>query len=382
MIPYGRQDIRQEDIDAVVEVLQSDFITQGPVIPGFEAALAKKCGAAHAVAVNSATSALHVAVAALGLGEGDLMWTTPITFVASANCGRYMGADVDFVDIDPDTFNMCPKALAAKLEQAKRAGRLPKIIIPVHMCGQSCDMRAIAELVRPFGIKIIEDASHAVGGGYLGNPVGSCQFSDVTVFSFHPVKIITTAEGGMALTNDQKLANCMQELRSHGITRSPIRMTRAPDGPWYYQQVDLGWNYRMTEMQAALGLCQLKRLVEYVDARNNLADRYDRLLTDLPLGVPGRLEGARSAFHLYVIRLHDASCRSAVFEELRADGIGVNVHYIPVHLQPYYGRLGFTDGDFPKAEAYYRRAISIPLYATMTEAQQDEVVDRLTEVLP
>lgn len=381
MIPYGRQDIRQQDLDAVVEVLKSDFITQGPVVPMFEAALAQKFAAAHAVAMNSATSALHVAVAALGLGPGDLMWTTPNTFVASANCGRYVGADVDFVDIDPDTFNMCPKALAAKLKKAQAVGRMPKIVIPVHMCGQPSVMREIADLVRPHGIRVIEDASHAVGASYNGQPVGSCQFSDITVFSFHPVKIITTAEGGMALTNDPDLANRMALLRSHGITRDPALMTHESDGPWYYQQIELGWNYRMTELQAALGLSQQERLAEYINARNALADRYDRLLADLPLDLPGRLEGARSAFHLYVIRLHDPARRRFVFEALRAKGVGVNLHYIPVHLQPYYRNLGFTDGDFPVAENYYRRAISIPLYATMTEAQQEEVVERLTEIL-
>lgn len=381
MIPYGRQDIRQEDLDAVIEVLKSDFITQGPLVPRFEAALSEQSGAAHAVAMNSATSALHVAVAALGLGPGDLMWTSPITFVASANCGRYMGADVDFVDIDPDTFNMCPRALAAKLEQAKAEGRLPKVIIPVHMCGQSTDTRKIAELVRPFGIRIVEDASHAVGGSYLGQPVGSCQFSDITVFSFHPVKIITTAEGGMALTNDPQLAARMGRLRSHGITRDPALMTHAPDGPWYYQQVELGWNFRMTEMQAALGLSQQERLGEYIDARNALADRYDQLLEALPLDRPGRMEGTRSAFHLYVIRLHDATRHRAVFETLRAEGIGVNLHYIPVHLQPYYRALGFTDGDFPASEAYYSRAISIPLFATLSETDQDTVVAGLTKAL-
>lgn len=381
MIPYGRQDVRQQDLDAVIEVLKSDFITQGPVVPQFEAALAEKSGAAYAVAMNSATSALHVAVAALGLGQGDLMWTTPITFVASANCGRYVGADVDFVDIDPDTFNMCPKALAAKLAQAKAAGRLPKVIVPVHMCGQSSATREIAELVRPYGIRIVEDASHAVGGSYLGQPVGSCQFSDITVFSFHPVKIITTAEGGMALTNDPELAARMELLRSHGITRDPARMTHAPDGPWYYQQVELGWNYRMTEMQAALGLSQQERLAEYVNVRNVLADRYDQLLTNLPLDLPGRLEGAHSAFHLYVIRLHDAARRSSVFESLRAEGIGVNLHYIPVHLQPYYRDLGFCEGDFPAAEDYYSRVISIPLHATLSEANQHAVVAGLTKAL-
>ena len=381
MIPYGRQDIRQEDLDAVAEVLRSDFITQGPVVPRFENALAEKSGASHAVAMNSATSALHAAVAALGLGQGDLMWTSPITFVASANCGRYVGADVDFVDIDADTFNMCPKALEEKLKTAAKSGRLPKVIIPVHMCGQSADMRKISELVRPYGIKIVEDASHAVGGSYLGKPVGSCQFSEITIFSFHPVKIITTAEGGMAMTNDSELAARMEWLRSHGITRDADLMTQEPDGPWYYQQIELGWNYRMTEMQAALGLSQQERLAEYIDARNALADRYDRLLSNLPLDLPGRLEGTRSAFHLYVIRLRDASRRRAVFEYLRENGIGVNLHYIPVHLQPYYRDLGFTDGDFPAAEAYYKRAISIPLFFGLNDEDQDQVVAALARAL-
>jgi UDP-4-amino-4,6-dideoxy-N-acetyl-beta-L-altrosamine transaminase len=331
--------------------------------------------------MNSATSALHVAVVALGLGQGDLMWTTPITFVASANCGRYVGADVDFVDIDPETFNMCPRALATKLAQAEAAGRLPKVIVPVHMCGQSAAMCEIAELVRPYGIRIVEDASHAVGGRYRDQPVGSCQYSDITIFSFHPVKIITTAEGGMALTNDVELAARMELLRSHGITRDPTRMTQDSDGPWYYQQVELGWNYRMTEIQAALGLSQQLRLADYVEARNALANRYDRLLADLPLDLPGRLEATRSAFHLYVIRLHDASRRREVFETLRANGIGVNLHYIPVHLQPYYRDLGFAEGDFPAAEDYYSRAISIPLFAQLSEVEQDEVVARILEAL-
>ena len=374
MIPYGRQDISSEDIDAVVKVLKSDFITQGPVVPRFEAALAGKVGVAHAVAMSSATAALHVAVAALDLGPGDLLWTTPITFVASANCGRYVGADVDFVDIDPETFNMCPVALAAKLEKAKAEGRLPKIIVPVHMCGQSAAMREIANLVRPHGIRIIEDASHAVGASYLGEPVGSCKYSDIAVFSFHPVKIITTGEGGMALTNDTKIAARLERLRSHGVTRDDDLMTQEPDGSWYYQQIELGWNYRMTEMHAALGLEQQKRLAEFVDRRNSLADRYDRLLADMPLDRPGRLKDARSSFHLYVIRLHNEASHRAVFEWLRANGVGVNLHYIPIHLQPYYRALGFSDGDFPIAEAYYKRAISIPLYSRMTNVEQDRVV--------
>ncbi|ASM74622.1 UDP-4-amino-4, 6-dideoxy-N-acetyl-beta-L-altrosamine transaminase (plasmid) [Pseudosulfitobacter pseudonitzschiae] len=381
MIPYGKQDISDDDMEAVARVLRSDFLTQGPIVPQFEAALAEICGAAYGVAVNSATSALHIAVASLGLGEGDLMWTSPITFVASANCGRYCGADVDFVDIDPETFNMCPQALAAKLERAIASGRLPKVIVPVHMGGQSAAMREIADLCRPHGIRIVEDASHAVGGSYEDSPVGSCQYSDITIFSFHPVKIVTTAEGGMAMTNDAALAGKMSRLRSHGITRDEGEMTHASDGPWYYQQIELGLNYRMTELQAALGLSQLKRLAAFVDRRNALADRYDRLLTDLPLRLPGRQAATRSAFHLYIIRLDDPDQHSTVFENLRARGIGVNLHYIPVHLQPYYRQFGFGPGDFPAAEDYYARAISIPLYAGLTDADQDVVVAALTDIL-
>lgn len=381
MIPYGRQDISQADIDAVVDVLKSDFLTQGPAVPAFEQAIAGYVGAKFGVAVNSATSALHIAVKALGLGEGDLMWTSPITFVASANCGRYCGADVDFVDIDADTFNMCPDALAAKLEAAEAAGRLPKVIVPVHMCGQSTRAEEIAALARKYGIKIVEDASHAIGASYGEDKVGACAHSDITVFSFHPVKIITTAEGGLATTNDPVLAERMGLLRSHGVTRDPALMTHESDGPWYYQQVDLGWNYRMTEMQAALGLSQMSRVDQFIDRRNALADRYDSLLADLPLQIPGRTDGARSAWHLYVIRLDDAAKHREVFEYLRANGIGVNLHYIPVHTQPYYRDLGHKVGDFPASEEYYSRAISIPLYAGMSDIEQDEVVRVLSEAL-
>lgn len=381
MIPYGRQDISQADIDAVVSVLQSDFLTQGPMIPRFEAAVAGHAGADHGVAVNSATSALHIACAALGLRQGDLLWTTPITFVASANCGLYCGADVDFVDIDSATFNMCPKALEAKLAEAKAAGRLPKVLVPVHMCGQSADMEPIGALAREYGVRVVEDASHAVGGRYRDRPVGDCAHSDITVLSFHPVKIITTAEGGVALTNDKDLADRMARLRTHGITRDPNLMTHAADGPWYYQQIELGWNYRMTDLHAALGCSQLDRLDAFVARRHALAERYDRLLADLPLDVPHRRSDTYSAFHLYVIRLHDATRHRAVFEALRAGGIGVNLHYIPVHLQPCYRQLGFAPGDFPVAEDYYARAISIPLYPTMAEDQQDQVVTALGRAL-
>lgn len=381
MIPYGRQIISDDDIAAVTAVLRSDYLTQGPVVPRFEQALAERVGAAHGVAVNSATSALHVACLALGLGQGDLLWTSPITFVASANCGRYCGADVDFVDIDPDSFNICPDALAAKLDAAAQAGRLPKIIVAVHMCGQSPDMVRIAELARAHGVRLIEDASHSIGADYRGAPVGNCACSDITVFSFHPVKIITTAEGGLATTNDAALADSMARLRSHGITRDPALMTHESDGPWYYQQLELGLNYRMTEMQAALGLSQLDQLTSFVARRRALADRYDTLLADLPLDRPGRLAGADSSWHLYVIRLHDPDRHRAVFEALRANGIGVNLHYIPVHLQPYYRQLGFGPGDFPASEAYYARAISIPLHAGLTEAEQDSVVTEITKAL-
>lgn len=384
MIPYGRQDIQQQDVDAVVEVLCSDFLTQGPVVPRFEQAVAEKVGARHAVAVNSATSALHIACLALGLGEGDWLWTSPITFVASANCGLYCGAKVDFVDIDPKTYNLSPEALAAKLEQAERDGRLPKVLVAVHLCGQPCDMQAIHALSRRYGFRVIEDASHAIGGQYRGEPIGNGRFSDITVFSFHPVKIVTTGEGGMAVTNDAELAEKMALLRSHGITRDPAQMTHEPDGSWYYQQTDLGYNYRMTEMQAALGLTQLQRLDDYVARRNELAERYDRELADQPVTTPWQHPDGYSARHLYVIRLQidkiDRSHR-AVFESLREQGIGVNLHYIPVHTQPYYQRMGFVHGDFPHAERYYSEAISLPLFPTMTETQQDQVVAALDEAL-
>ena len=381
MIPYGRQIISEDDIRAVEAVLRSDHLTQGPVLPRFEAAVAARVGARHAVAVNSATSALHIACAALDLGPGDILWTSPVTFVASANCGRYCGAEVDFVDIDAETFNICADALEARLDAAARAGRLPKVIVAVHMCGQSPDMARIADLARAHGVRIIEDASHSIGADYLGAPVGNCAHSDITVFSFHPVKIITTAEGGMALTGDAGLAARMERLRSHGITRDADLMTHAPDGPWYYQQLELGWNYRMTEMQAALGLNQMDRLDAFIARRRALAEAYDAALAGLPLRRPGRQDGAASSWHLYVIRLDDPSRHRAVFEALRAAGIGVNLHYIPVHLQPYYRDMGFSPGDFPASEDYYARAISIPLHAGLSDAEQARVVAVLTEAL-
>lgn len=384
MIPYGRQDISQQDINAVVEVLQSDFLTQGPKVPAFEQAVAKHVGAGHALAVNSATSALHIACMALGLGQGDWLWTTPNTFVASANCGLYCGAQVDFVDIDPHTYNLCAKELEKKLISAEKLGKLPKVVVPVHFSGQPCDMQAINALAQKYGFKIIEDASHAIGGKYQNEFIGSCRYSDITVFSFHPVKIITTAEGGLALTNDETLAEKMNLHRSHGITRDTNLMTHEPDGPWYYQQVELGFNYRMTELQAALGISQMQRLDEFVAQRHTLAKRYNQLLADLPLTLPLQHSDSYSGLHLYVIRLQlekISKTHRQVFEELRAAGIGVNLHYIPVHMQPYYQNMGFKAGDFPEAERYYDEAISLPMFSTMTEEQQDEVVRVLHKVL-
>lgn len=381
MIPYGRQDISQEDIDAVVAVLKSDFLTQGPLVAEFESNLSAHIGADHAVAVNSATSALHIACLALGLGPGDTLWTSPITFVASANAALYCGADVDFVDIDPETFNMCPIALAEKLEAAERDGKLPKIVVPVALCGQSCDMKSIKKLSEKYGFRILEDASHAIGARYAGSYVGSGEFSDISVFSFHPVKIITTAEGGVATTNDPILAQKMRLLRSHGVTRDPSLMNREPDGPWYYQQVELGFNYRMTELQAALGVSQMKRLDRFVERRAKRARNYDEALADLPLELPKQSPETASSWHLYVIRVLDSKHHKELFESLRSRGIGVNLHYIPVHTQPYYQKLGFQKGSFPQAEDYYARAMSIPLYAQMKVEDQKSVIDAIQELV-
>lgn len=384
MIRYGQQDINQADIDAVISVLKSVNLTQGPAISAFEQSVLDFTNAKYAVAVNSATSALHIACMALGLGPGDRLWTTPNTFVASANCALYCGAQVDFVDIDPVTYNLCPIKLEEKLIVAKKVGKLPKIVVPVHLTGQPCDMAAIHALGKEYGFKIIEDASHAIGGRYKGEAIGNGRYSDITVFSFHPVKIITTAEGGMALTNDAEVATRLGLLRSHGITRDPALMTTLADGPWYYQQVALGFNYRMTDMQAALGVSQMSRLVEYVKRRHEIAKRYDELLAGLPITLPRQHEDSYSAYHLYVIRLQldkIAVSHLQVFEALRAKDIMVNLHYIPVHTQPYYQSMGFKQGDYPLAEQYYREAISIPMHPTLTQQEQDFVVECIKEAI-
>ena len=383
-IPYGRQQISPEDIQAVVDVLHSDYLTQGPVVPAFENSIANYCGASHAVAVNSATSALHIACLALGVGKGDQVWTTPITFVASANCALYCGATVDFVDIDPGTGNLSVAALERKLVEGESKGKLPKVLIPVHLAGQPCAMQQIDVLAQRYGFRVIEDASHAIGGKYQGQPVGNCRFSAITVFSFHPVKIITSGEGGMAVTNDPELAERMMLLRTHGITRDPSLMTKAPEGPWYYQQIELGFNYRMTELQAALGLTQMSRLDSFVGTRHALAAYYNQQLAGLPLAPLWQHPDSYSGLHLYVVRLDLARIGKSyrqVFEEVSAAGVGVNLHYIPVHTQPYYQSLGFTTGLFPEAERYASEALSIPMFPALTTDQQDKVIAVLKRVL-
>ncbi len=382
-IPYGRQTISEADIAAVEAVLRGSFLTQGPVVPEFEQAVASHVEANHAVAVNSATSALHIACLALGLGIGDRLWTSPITFVASANCGRYCGAEVDFVDIDPSTGLMSVAALEKKLEQAASSGKLPKVLVPVHLCGTSCNMAAIADLAERYGVAVLEDASHAIGGHYRDEPVGNCRYSAITVFSFHPVKIITTAEGGLATTNDPHLAQHMAELRSHGITKEEGRFERPATGPWSYEQQELGFNYRLTDMQAALGLSQLERLETIVAERQRLLGVYRKKLSSMPVSLLEIPRSVSSSLHLAVIRLHntDPQHHRLVFEGLRAAGIGVQLHYSPVHLQPYYRRLGFAEGDFPEAEAYARNAISLPLYPGLHEREQERVVQELWSLL-
>ncbi len=384
MIPYGKHDINQNDVYAVIGVLQSDFLTQGEQVPLFEKTVSMYCEVKYGVAVNSATSALHIACLALGLRKKDYLWTSTNSFVASANCGLYCDAKIDFVDIDPKTYNLSVIELERKLIQAKQENKLPKILIPVHFAGQSCDMKKILSLSREYGFKIIEDASHAIGGKYLEKSIGGCQYSDITVFSFHPVKIITTAEGGLATTNSKKIAEKMRLFRSHGITHDKSLMTRDPDGDWYYQQVGLGFNYRMTELQAALGISQMQRLDEFVAKRHILKERYDLLLSDLPIIEPYQDKDNYSALHLYPIQIDlnkVSKNREQIFNVLRENGVGVNVHYIPIHTQPYYLQFGFSEGDFPNSESYYNRTISIPLFHTMTAEQQDEVLDVLKRVL-
>lgn len=381
MIPYGRQHIDDGDIEAVVSVLRSEFLTQGPRVTDFERAVCTYVGARHGIAVNSATSALHIACMALELGPGDALWCPANTFLATANCARYCGADVDFVDVDAQTYNLSVPALAAKLAEAKATGRLPKVVAAVHFAGQSCDMQGIAALAKRYGFRVIEDASHAIGGRYQGQPIGDCRNSDITVFSFHPVKIVTTAEGGLAVTNDDKLAERMALARSHGMTRDPALMAGDSEGAWYYEQVSLGYNYRMTELQAALGLHQMKSIDRFVARRHELAGRYDQLLAGLPLQTPFQAPDNHSALHLYPVVLHDVSRRREVFDAMRAAGVLVNVHYIPVYLQPYYQALGHRRGKCPQAEAYYAGALSLPLYFDLTNEQQRQVVDTLASLL-
>ncbi len=381
MIPYGRQNISDEDIDAIITTLKSDFLTQGPKVPAFEHAFCKYTGAKHAVATNSATSALHIACMALGVGQDDIVWTSPISFVASANCALYCGATVDFIDIDLNTGNIDINQLANMLIDAEKNSCLPKVIIPVHLAGQSCDMKAINQLCQPYGIHIIEDASHAVGAEYQGKKVGSCQYSDISIFSFHPVKIITSAEGGLALTNNQQVAEKMARLRSHGITRDEDLMTGDSDGSWYYQQIELGYNYRMTDLQAALGLSQLNNLDKFVASRNSKAEFYQQHLSTMPLNMLKVYDNNLSSYHLFIIQIHDQQQHKQIFDALRAAKIGVNLHYIPIPSQPYYQSLNIEFTPTPMAEKYYRSALSIPLYPDLTEQDQLYIIDTLRSLL-
>jgi len=385
VIPYGKQEISRQDVDAVLTVLQSDFLTQGPQVPLFENSIKKAVDVKFVLAVNSATSALHIACLALGVGKGDVVWTTPITFVASANCALYCGAQIDFVDIDEHSYNLSAEKLSEKLHSAKINNLpLPKVVIAVHLTGQSCEMQKIFALGQEYDLAIIEDASHAIGGKYQGLPIGNCKYSDITVFSFHPVKIVTTAEGGVATTNNALLASKMELFRNHGITRDAEQMSHMPDGPWYYQQIELGFNYRMTELQAALGVSQLERLDQFVSSRHSIAIRYNQLLQSSPITLPWQHPDTYSGLHLYVIRLQldkIAVSHLQVFESLREQGIGVNLHYIPVHTQPFYQKLGFKPGDYPQAEQYYAQAISLPMYTQLSTQQQDQVCLALKQAL-
>jgi UDP-4-amino-4,6-dideoxy-N-acetyl-beta-L-altrosamine transaminase len=380
MIPYGKQDISEEDIQAVVDVLKSNFLTQGPTVPLFEKAVADYCNVKHAIAVNSATSALHIACLSLNVGQGDIVWTSPISFVASANCAIYCGATVDFVDIDNETYNMSIKSLEEKLLVAEKNGQLPKVVIPVHLAGQSCDMVSIKKLSDKYGFKIIEDGSHAIGAKYLNEQVGNCKYSDICIFSFHPVKIITTGEGGMCVTNNDEIANSLFRLRSHGIVKNTNELLNKPDGPWYYEQIDLGFNYRMTDIQAALGLSQLKRLDEFVIKRHKIALNYNKFLIEDHIKLPYQDKDAFSSFHLYIIRINNTKNNIGhlnFFENLRNDGIIVNLHYIPIYKQPFYKKIGYDESNFPNAEKYYKEAISIPIYYSLSNEQQEKVIEKL-----
>lgn len=383
VIPYGKQNISQDDINAVIDVLKSDWLTQGPAVPAFESAIAEYCGADYGCATNSATSALHVACLALGVGKGDIVWTSPISFVASSNCALYCGAKIDFVDIDLETGNMSIGALKDKLTIAKQNKRLPKVVIPVHLAGQSCNMAAINELAKEYGFKVLEDASHAIGAKYKNKPVGNCDYSDITVFSFHPVKIITSAEGGMAVTNCEELNKKMKRLRSHGITNNPDEMTEPSHGPWYYQQIELGFNYRMTDMQAALGLSQLKQLDNFVRVRNNIAKTYNFAFENSAIAHLSQSGDCYSSYHLYVVRLTqcDIAKHKSVITNMREQGVIAHLHYIPIHLQPYYQSLGFSEGDFPNAETYYKQAVTIPVHPTMTAQEQQFIINTLVSLV-
>ena len=384
VIPYARQSISKQDIDAVTEVLQSDYLTQGPVVPAFEEAVANLVGAKYAIAGNSATSMLHVACLALGVTDGDLVWTSPISFVASANCALYCGAEIDFVDVDSETFNLSPTALATKLEKAHKSNKLPKVIIPVHMGGQSCDMKSIGLLAKQYGIKVIEDASHAIGGSYDSRSIGNCAHSDITIFSFHPVKIITSGEGGMATTQDESLAHKLRMLRSHGITRNEIEFEFANDGPWYYEQQELGLNYRLTDIAAALGLSQLQRIDVFINQRNRIAARYDDAFASTQVAIPHINSDCISAFHLYIARYDFEKSdvtRIQLFQDMKDSGVLLNLHYIPIYRQPYYSKMGFDPKMFPNTERYYKQAFSVPMYADLTEADQNMVISSLLDTL-
>ena len=384
MIPYGKQNISKEDIDQVKSVLKSDFLTQGPLVPKFEKEVRDKYGANFSYAFNSATSALHIACLSLGVGKGDTVWTSPVTYVASSNCALYCGANVDFVDIDPNTFNISIEKLEEKLEEAKLANSLPKVLIPVHLGGEPCNMLAINKLSKKYGFKIIEDASHAIGSKFAGKHIGDCSYSDIVVFSFHPVKIITTGEGGMALTNKKSIAKKLDILRTHGVTRNEADMTKEPDGPWYYQQLALGYNYRMNDISAALGISQLRRIDSFIEKRHQIAKKYDEAFEDLPLQAQFRDKSNFSALHLYIICLNIETLKKShlnIFEELRNKGIGVNIHYIPVHTQPYYESLGFNYGDFPESEKYYNRAISLPIFPDLNDKQLQEVISTIKSTI-